>query len=183
MRELCDALGVMVHISNSEPGCGGGKIDSIGKEWKKIYLASLVKLLGVHGRDVDHICNGFNILKSQMKEARKESRAEDRYSLPMSKERYRELLKGKLTYERIMDRDHKGAFKYHRHFTWIPGMGPYGLMRELSCGVCLFCRNREPLLCPMNSLCGPWKMWQSQLDKKSEQRVAQGVTIIYLSQN
>ena len=177
MRELCDALGMQVHMTNSEPGCGGGKIDSIGKRWKGIYLENLVKFLGVHGRDVPEICNAFNVLKSEIEEARKESRAEIRYSLPMTKERYKELLQGKLTYERVMDRDRKGAFKYHRHFAWIPGMGPYGLMRAESCLVCLFCRNGEDLLCPMNDLCGPWKMWQFQLDKKSEERVAKGVTM------
>ena len=80
IRKICDALGVDCFISNSWPGCGGGKIDGFGKEWKRTYLKDLVRFLGVFGRNVVHITNAFNALKNELTEKRKYSRAEHRYS-------------------------------------------------------------------------------------------------------
>ena len=100
---------------------------------------------------------------------------ESRFSVPMAEQQYKDLREGKLTYERIIDKNGVAGVSNHRCWLFLPGLGPLGLMREHSCLVCAFCRAGEYILCPMSDICGPWKLWQSQLDKESEQRVSEGV--------
>ena len=93
----------------------------------------------------------------------------------MTKKAYMDVIRKKLTYERIKSLNGKGAMGNHKCWLWRPGEGPKGYMREQSCLVCFFCRNGEMLLCPMADVCGPWEGWQSQLDKESEKKLASGV--------
>ena len=171
LEKLSELIGIPFSMSNSAVGGGGNKVDGQGKEWGKIYYKDLVRLLGALGRDYVTICNLFNGIKRRISYAKKYSLMQNRFSIPMGKNNYQKARARKFEWEKIRDANGNPALKRHHWFTVIPGMKRKHFMRARSCFVCCFCRNGEDLLCPMEDLCGPIEMFQSQMTKECEERV------------